>query len=213
MAVKDTDIRKVPPQNLEAERAVLGAILVDNEAIYRVMELLDPSSFYQPSHRLIFSNMLELSERGQAIDIVTLTDRLRSGGNMDQAGGPDYIPSLADEVPTSAGVSNYARIIKEKAVLRRLIETATEIVQDCFDTPGDVDQLLDEAERRMFAISEQRIQSGFLSMRDIVKSGFKTIEALYEKKGSITGVATGFKDSNRPTSLSSPDGLPWGKRP
>jgi len=200
MAVKDTDIRKVPPQNLEAERAVLGAILVDNEAIYRVMELLDPSSFYQPSHRLIFSNMLELSERGQAIDIVTLTDRLRSGGNMDQAGGPDYIPSLADEVPTSAGVSNYARIIKEKAVLRRLIETATEIVQDCFDTPGDVDQLLDEAERRMFAVSEQRIQSGFLSMRDIVKSSFKTIEALYEKKGSITGVATGFKDIDNLTS-------------
>ena len=200
MAEKDTDIRKVPPQNLEAERAVLGAILVDNESIYGIMELLEPSLFYQPAHRLIFSTMLELSERGQAIDILTLTDRLRSGGNLDQAGGPDYIPSLADEVPTSAGVVNYARIVREKAVLRRLIETATEIVQDCFDAPGDVDQLLDEAERKMFAISEQRIQSGFLSMRDIVKSSFKTIEALYEKKESITGVATGYKDIDDITS-------------
>ena len=153
MADTGTDIRKVPPQNLEAERAVLGSILMDNEAIYGVMELIEPSSFYQPSHRLIFSTMLELSERGQPIDIITLTDRLRSAGSLDQAGGPDYIPTLADEVPTSAGVTNYAKIVKEKAVLRRLIETATEIVQDCFDTPGEVDQLLDEAERRMFAVS------------------------------------------------------------
>jgi len=200
MAEKDTDIRKVPPQNLEAERAVLGAILVDNEVIYGVMELLEPSLFHQPSHKLIFANMLGLCERGQPIDIITLTDRLRSSGDLDRAGGPDYISSLADEVPTSAGVTNYARIVKEKAVLRRLIETATEIVQNCFDTPGDVDQLLDEAEQKMFAISEQRIQSGLLSMRDIVKSSFKTIEALYEKKETITGVATGFKDIDEITS-------------
>jgi replicative DNA helicase len=200
MADNGTDIRKIPPQNLEAERAVLGSILVDNEAIYGVMELIEPSSFYQPSHRLIFSTMLELSERGQPIDIITLSDRLRSAGSLDQAGGPDYIPSLADEVPTSAGVNNYAKIVKEKAILRRLIETATEIVQDCFDTPGEVDQLLDEAERRMFAVSEQRIQSGFLSMREIVKSSFKTIESLYEKKETVTGVATGYKDIDDLTS-------------
>ncbi|MBN2721117.1 MAG: replicative DNA helicase [Proteobacteria bacterium] len=200
MADKTNDIRKVPPQNLEAERAILGAVLVDNEVIYGVMELLEPSLFYQPSHQLIFSNMLELSERGQPIDIVTLSDRLRSSGNFDKAGGPDYIASLADEVPTSAGVNHYARIVREKAVLRRLIETATGIVQDCFDAAGDVDQLLDDAERKMFAVSQQRVRSGFFSMRDIVKSSFKTIEALYEKKESITGVATGFKDIDEITS-------------
>ena len=154
MADPTTDIRKVPPQNLDAERAVLGAILMDNDVVYTVMEILEPSSFYQPSHRLIFSTMMDLSERGEPIDIVTLSDRLRSGGSLDQAGGPDYIPTLADEVPTSAGVANYARIVREKAVLRNLIETSTEIVQDCFDAPGDVDHLLDEAERRIFAISE-----------------------------------------------------------
>ena len=188
------DIRKVPPQNLEAERAVLGAILLDNEAVYSVMEILEPSAFYQPSHRLIYGTMVELSERGEPIDIVTLVDRLRSAGSIEQAGGADYIPTLADEVPTSAGVVNYARIVREKAVLRHLIETSTEIVQDCFDAPGDVDQLLDEAERRIFAISEERIRSGFLSMREIVKSSFKTIESLYEKKEHITGVPSGFAD-------------------
>lgn len=207
MADKGTDIRKVPPQNLEAERAVLGAILVENETIYTVMEILEPSSFYQPAHRLIFSTMLQLNERGHPIDIITLTDRLRSEGNLDQAGGPDYVPSLADEVPTSAGAANYARIVREKAVLRHLIETATEIVQDCMEAPSDVDELLDDAERRMFAISEQRIQSGFLSMREIVKSSFKTIESLYEKKETITGVATGYKDIDNLTSGFQPSDL------
>jgi replicative DNA helicase len=195
-----TDIRKVPPQNLEAERAVLGAILMDNEAVYPVMEVLEPSAFYQPSHRLIYGTMVELSERGEPIDIVTLVDRLRSVGSLEQAGGADYIPTLADEVPTSAGVVNYAKIVREKAVLRHLIETSTEIVQDCFDAPGDVDQLLDEAERRIFAISEERIRSGFLSMREIVKSSFKTIESLYEKKEHITGIPSGFADIDELTS-------------
>jgi len=196
----DTDFRKVPPQNLEAERAVLGAILMDNETVYTVMEILEPSAFYQPSHRLIFNTMLDLSERGEPIDIVTLVDRLRSTGNLDKAGGADYLPTLADEVPTSAGVANYAKIVREKATLRNLIETSTEIVQDCFDAPGDVDQLLDEAERRIFAISEERIRSGFLSMKEIVKSSFKTIESLYEKKEHITGVPTGFADIDELTS-------------
>ncbi len=204
---ESTDIRKVPPQNLEAERAVLGAILMDNETVYTVMEILEPPAFYQPSHRLIFSTMLDLSERGEPIDIVTLVDRLRSAGSLDKAGGPDYIPTLADEVPTSAGVANYAKIVKEKAVLRNLIETSTEIVQDCFEAPGDVDQLLDEAERRIFAISEERIRSGFLSMKEIVKSSFKTIESLYEKKEHLTGVPTGFADIDELTSGFQPSDL------
>lgn len=207
MSSHGTEIRKVPPQNLEAERAVLGAILMDNETVFTVMEILEPSAFYQPSHRLIFSTMLELSERGEPIDIVTLVNRLRSAGNLDQTGGPDYIPTLADEVPTSAGVANYAKIVREKAVLRNLIETSTEIVQDCFDAPGDVDQLLDDAERRIFAISEERIRSGFLSMKEIVKSSFKTIELLYEKKEHVTGVPTGFADIDELTSGFQPSDL------
>ncbi|MDF1525505.1 MAG: replicative DNA helicase [bacterium] len=207
MANSGTDIRKVPPQNLEAERAVLGAILMDNESIYAVMEILDSSAFYQPSHRLIFSTMLELSERGDPIDIVTLAERLRSGGGLDKAGGPDYIPTLADEVPTAAGVVNYATIVREKATLRSLIEASTEIVHNCFETPGEVDQVLDDAERRIFAISEERIRSGFLSMKEIVKSSFKTIELLYEKKEHITGVPSGFADIDDLTSGFQPSDL------
>ena len=207
MADPGTDIRKVPPQNLEAERAVLGAILMDNESIYAVMEILDSSAFYQPSHRLIFGTMLELSERGDPIDIVTLSERLRSAGSLDKAGGPDYIPTLADEVPTAAGVANYAAIVREKATLRGLIEASTEIVHSCFETPGEVDQVLDDAERRIFAISEQRIRSGFLSMKEIVKSSFKTIELLYEKKEHITGVPSGFADIDDITSGFQPSDL------
>jgi replicative DNA helicase len=207
MADPGTDIRKVPPQNLEAERAVLGAILMDNESIYAVMEILDSSAFYQPSHRLIFGTMLELSQRGDPIDIVTLSERLRSAGSLDKAGGPDYIPTLADEVPTAAGVANYAAIVREKATLRGLIEASTEIVHDCFETPGEVDQVLDDAERRIFAISEKRIRSGFLSMKEIVKSSFKTIELLYEKKEHITGVPSGFADIDDLTSGFQPSDL------
>ncbi len=207
MADPGTDIRKVPPQNLEAERAVLGAILMDNESIYPVMEILDSSAFYQPSHRLIFGTMLELSQRGDPIDIVTLSERLRSAGSLDKAGGPDYIPTLADEVPTAAGVANYAAIVREKATLRSLIEASTEIVHDCFETPGEVDQVLDDAERRIFAISEKRIRSGFLSMKEIVKSSFKTIELLYEKKEHITGVPSGFADIDDLTSGFQPSDL------
>jgi replicative DNA helicase len=207
MKSNGADIRKVPPQNLEAERAVLGAVLMDNDALYTVMEILVPSDFHQPSHRLLFGTMLDLSERGEPIDIVTLADRLRTGGNLDKAGGPDYLPTLADEVPTSAGVGNYAKIVKEKSVLRHLIEASTDIVQDCFDSAGEVDELIDEAERRIFAISEQRIRTGFLSMKDIVKSSFKTIESLYEKKEHITGVASGFADIDELTSGFQPSDL------
>jgi replicative DNA helicase len=194
------DIGKVRPQNLDAERAVLGAILVDNDAIYSVMEAIDAESFYQPGHRVIYGNMLDLNERGEPIDILTLTNRLRTAGILEQAGGAEYIATLSNEVPTSAGVAHYARIVKEKSVLRDLIDTTTEIVQDCYDAPSDVDELIDDAEKKIFRISEKRIKSGFFSMKDIVKSSFKTIESLYEKKETVTGVPTGYHDLDEMTS-------------
>ncbi|TNF47075.1 replicative DNA helicase [bacterium] len=194
------DTRKVPPQNLEAERAVLGAVLLDNEVVYSVMEILDPEAFYQEGHRIIFNAMLNLNERGEPIDLVTLTNRLRSDGLLEKIGGAAYLPSIADGVPTSAGAAHYARIVKEKSILRDLISTSSEIVDDCFDSPGDVDELIDGAERRIFQISERRIGAGFYSMKEIVKSSFKTIETLYERKEHVTGVPTGFKDIDELTS-------------
>ncbi|GBE14464.1 MAG TPA: replicative DNA helicase [Proteobacteria bacterium] len=194
------DPRKVPPQNLEAERAVLGAILLDNQVIYSVMEALEPNAFYQEGHRTIFSSMLALNERGQPIDLVTLTNRLRSDGLLERAGGAGYIPSLAGGVPTSAGAAHYANIVKEKAILRDLITTSSEIVEECFDSPGDVDEIIDEAERRIFKISDRRIGAAFYSIREIVKSSFSTIEGLYARKEHVTGVPTGFKDIDDLTS-------------
>ncbi|NOY85728.1 MAG: replicative DNA helicase [Deltaproteobacteria bacterium] len=194
------DPRKVPPQNLEAERAVLGAILLDNEVIFTVLEVLDPNAFYQEGHRTIFSSMLSLNERGQPIDLVTLTNRLRSDGLLERAGGAAYIPSLAEAVPTSAGAAHYANIVKEKAILRALITTSSEIVEECFDSPGDVDEIIDEAERRIFQISDRRIGATFFSIKEIVKSSFRTIEGLYARKEHVTGVPTGFKDIDDLTS-------------
>ena len=194
------DSRKVPPQNLEAERAVLGAILLDNEVIFTVLEVLDPNAFYQDGHRTIFSSMLSLNERGQPIDLVTLTNRLRSDGLLERAGGAAYIPSLAEAVPTSAGAAHYANIVKEKAILRALITTSSEIVEECFDSPGDVDEIIDEAERRIFQISDRRIGATFFSIKEIVKSSFRTIEGLYARKEHVTGVPTGFKDIDDLTS-------------
>jgi replicative DNA helicase len=201
------DTRKVPPQNLEAERAVLGAVLLDNEVVYSVMEILGPEAFYQEGHRIIFNAMLNLNERGEPIDLVTLTNRLRSDGLLEKIGGAAYLPSVADGVPTSAGAAHYARIVKEKSILRDLISTSSEIVEDCFDAPGDVDELIDRAERRIFQISERRIGAGFYSMKEIVKSSFKTIETLYERKEHVTGVPTGFKDIDELTSGLQPSDL------
>jgi len=192
--------RKVPPQNLEAERAVLGAILLENEAIYTVMEILTPASFYQEAHRIIFDNMLSLSEKGKPIDLITLSDRLRSEGILDKIGGASYLPSMVEDIPTSAGVGHYARIVKDKSILRDMISTTGDILEDCYHSPGEVEDLLDNAERRIFQISEKRVRSGFFSLREIVKSSFKTIESLYERKEHLTGVPTGFSDIDEITS-------------
>ena len=151
--------------------------------------------------------MLNLNERGEPIDLVTLTNRLRSDGLLEKIGGAAYLPSVADGVPTSAGAAHYARIVKEKSILRDLISTSSEIVEDCFDAPGDVDELIDRAERRIFQISERRIGAGFYSMKEIVKSSFKTIETLYERKEHVTGVPTGFKDIDELTSGLQPSDL------
>ncbi len=194
------EARKVPPQNLEAERAVLGAVLLENEAIYTVMEILTSTSFYQDSHRLIFDNMLSLSEKGEPIDLITLTNRLRSENLLERIGGASFLPSLVEGVPTSAGVGHYARIVKDKSILRDLITTSSNILEDCFDSPGEVDELLDSAERRIFQISEKRVKTGFFSLKEIVKSSFKTIEDLYERKEHLTGVPTGFADIDELTS-------------
>src|SRR5688572_1119688 len=182
------------PHNLDAEKSVLGAILIHNEAFNHAAELIDSRDFFRDAHRRIFERMVTLSERGDAIDFVTLKEELSRAGELDEIGGPAYIAALADGVPRSANVEYYARIVKEKSTLRNLIHSANKILSEAYEAEQEPDLLLDEAERAIFAIAEDRIRAGFVPLRDLVQSSFTTIEKLQQTKGAVTGVPSGFAD-------------------
>jgi len=189
----DPSLHKIPPQNIEAERSVLGAILLENEALNSVLEILKTSDFYSESHRKISSAILELYERNEPGDLITLSAILKDKNQLDSVGGASYLASLVDNVPSAANAAHYAKIVKEKAILRGLIGTATEIISRSYDTAGtDIENILDEAEHAIFEISEDKIRPAFSPIREIIKDSFRTIEKLYEKKELVTGVATGF---------------------
>jgi len=188
----DASLHKVPPQNLEAEQSVLGGILLDNLALNAVLELLEINDFYSDAHRKIFSAIVELSDRNEPCDLITLSNILKDQKRIDQVGGTSYLASLVDNVPSAVNITYYAKIIKEKSILRHLIGTATEILNKSYGASIDIDSVLDEAEHAIFEISENKIRPSFYPMRDIVKDSFKTIERLYAKKELVTGVATGF---------------------
>ncbi len=188
----DASLHKLPPQNLEAEQSVLGGILLDNLALNTVLEALDASDFYSDAHRKIFSAIIDLSNRNEPCDLITLSNILKDQKRIDQVGGTAYLASLVDNVASAANISYYVKIIKEKSILRRLIGSATEILNKSYDAAMDVDHILDEAEHAIFEISENKIRPSFHPIRDIIKESFKTIERLYDKKELITGVATGF---------------------
>ena len=188
------------PHNLDAEKSVLGAILIHNDAFNHAAELIDSRDFFRDAHRRIFDKMIALSERGHAIDFVTLKEELTRSGDLDEVGGPAYIASLADGVPRSANVEYYARIVKEKSTLRHLIHSANKILTEAYEAEQEPDLLLDEAERAIFEIAEDRIRAGFVPLRDLVQSSFSTIEKLQQHKGAITGVPSGFHDLDELTS-------------
>src|SRR5262249_3088969 len=157
------------PHNLEAEKSVLGAILIHNESFNHAAELIDSRDFFRDAHRRIFDKMLALSERNDAIDLVTLSEELRRSGELEEIGGPAYITSLADGVPRTANVEHYARIVKEKATLRSLIHSANRILADAYQAEEDADIILDGAEKAIFEIAEDRIREGFVPLRDLVQ--------------------------------------------
>jgi len=198
---------KLPPQNIEAEQSVLGGILIDNNAINRVLEVLTPSDLYRESHRKIFNAMIDISEKGEPVDLITINEVLKSSGKLDDVGGPVYLASLADGVPTAANIVYYAKIVKEKAVVRELINVATEIATRGYQEAGDVDGFLDYAESRIFEISENKVRPSFFNIKDIVKDSFKTIELLYDRKEMVTGVPTGFSELDKMTSGFQPSEL------
>ena len=196
----DTSLHKLPPQNLEAEQSVLGGILLDNQSLNNVLEILGVEDFYSEAHRKIFAAIVELYDKNEPSDIITLSNILKSKNQIDQAGGISYLSSLADNVPSAANIAHYAKIVKEKSILRRLIGTATEILNKSYNAGSDIDSVLDEAEHAIFEISENKIRPAFSPFKDLIKDSVKTIEMLYERKELVTGVPTGFEKIDDKTS-------------
>jgi replicative DNA helicase len=185
---------------MEAEMSALGCMLLDREALDLAAEKMSPDCFYDPGHRAIFSGMLELYKGGKVVDLVTVADKLESLGKLDGVGGAVYLTKLADSVPTTAHAESYFRIISDKAVLRNLITTATDIVKSCYEEEGEVDELLDTVETSIFDIAEKRVKVSFTPVRSTVTEVVEKIEKLYDHKRYVTGVPTGFDDLNEITS-------------
>ena len=207
MATLEDTLRKVPPQNLDAEESVLGGVLLDMHALDRVVEVMGADDFYRGSHRRIFRAMLTLSEKGEPIDLITLADTLKARAELQEIGGATYLAELADKVPSAANVVHYARIVREKAVLRSLINVCSEIVTRCYNGEEDIERFLDEAERLIFDVSEKRIRPSFFKMGDMIMDTIKLVEKLYERKELVTGVPTGFLDLDRMTAGLQPSDL------
>ena len=190
---------RVPPQNMEAEQAVIGAALLQPEALIAAMERVKSEDFYNSAHQLIFEAMLDLGENSQPIDLVTLTAHLQDKGTLEEIGGVSYLAKLAHSVPTAANVEYYAQIVEEKSMLRRLIRTATNIVSDGYANAEDITSMLSDAEKKIMEISNRRSSSGFISIRDVLMEVFEKVEFLYANRGGTSGIPSGFVDLDRMT--------------
>lgn len=191
---------RVPPQNIEAEQAVLGAMLIDKEAIAKATEVLSADDFYREAHRVIFSAMLELYNKNEAVDMVTVTEILKRDNKLEDIGGIAYITSLANVVLTAANVKYHAEIVAEKSVLRQLVRVSTEIAAMGYEANEDVGTLLDTAESRILEISNRKKKNDFTAINDILMDSVQSIESLLQNKGALTGLPAGFADLDKLTS-------------
>ncbi|MCX8031558.1 MAG: replicative DNA helicase [Thermodesulfovibrionales bacterium] len=194
------NIDKLPPQNIEAEQSVLGAIILDNEALPKAMEILDGSEdFYKEAHKKIYKAMLDLFEKGEPIDIITLSSYLTKNGELEKIGGIHYLSLLVNNLLTSANIKYHCKIVREKALLRNLLNTSMHIISKIYEDDLDADEMIDYAEKKIFDIAEKRIKTSFANFKDLVKDTFRIIENLYNKKEIVTGVPSGFKDLDEKT--------------
>ena len=187
-------IDKIPPQSIEAEIAVLGSMLLDRNTIAEAVELLDASYFYKDSHAKLYSAIVKLFDENKGVDIITLIEELKRDNSIDMVGGPAYITGLTASVPTTANFIHYAKIVKEKMLLRNMINAATQVVSECYDTTQEVDGVVDKAEQLIFEVSSKKVESRFTPLREVIKNSIETIDNLYQRKENITGLATGFRD-------------------
>lgn len=192
-------IERTPPHNNEAEQSVIGAIFLEPQSLITASEILLPDDFYRIAHKKIFETMLILSDKGQPIDLVTITEELNVKNELEDVGGISYLTELANTVPTAANVVYYAKIVEEKALLRRLIRVATDIVEDGYTREDEVEALLGEAEKKMMEVSNRKNAGDFRHIKDVLVETYDNIELLHTRKGDVTGIPTGFRDLDKMT--------------
>lgn len=197
----------LPPQNIEAEQAVLGAVFLSPDSLADALEFVQADDFYRRAHQLLFQTMIDLNDDGEAIDILTVTDRLKMNNQLDDIGGAAYIAELASSVPTAANIGHYAKLVAEKAVLRRVISAATNIITQAKEQDEPVSDVLEAAERQILAIAENRNQSGFKPIEQVLTDSLDEIDKLSQQKEEITGLATGYKAFDQMTAGLQPDNL------
>jgi replicative DNA helicase len=207
MSDKDPWLQKVPPQNIEAEQSILSAILIDNNTLPEVLETLSEKNFYRQAHQKIFGAMLDLFDRNEPADLITVTNILKEHGQLESIGGATYLAELVDTIPVAANATHYARIILEKATLRRLIESSASITTRCFEDRGDMEDILDFAEQSIFDISQDKVRPAFHALADILPDTYKAVEQAYENKVLVTGIPTGYRELDLLTSGFQPGDL------
>lgn len=190
---------RVPPQNIEAEQSVLGAILIEQSSIAKISDMMQPEDFYREAHRLVFRAAMVLFERGEAIDFITVTDILRREGTLEQAGGISYITSLANGVPTAANITYHAKIVQEKSLLRRLINAATEIASLGYAESEEVERILDQSEQKILEVATRKSGQEYQPIKEIIFNTLDKIDEMHKAKGGITGIPTGFMNLDKLT--------------
>jgi replicative DNA helicase len=188
------------PHSLDAERCVLGSIILENESLYQVLDLLGGDDFYAENHRILYDRFVELITNSRGVDLVILKEELGRAGELEQVGGITYVASLIDSVPTARNIGHYAQIIKERAALRRLILAGYEIIDSCYKQEDDTEEIINKAEQKIFSIAEDRLTSGFSALKDLADSAWNRINYLHENPGILTGLPTGFVDFDNMTS-------------
>lgn len=201
------NFEKLPPQNLDAEMAVLGSMLLDEEAISVSIEALDRESFYKDHHKKIFEAITDLFNSNKPVDLITLTNELKRKEILDEVGGASYLTALANSVPTAANISHYVSIVREKSILRHLIASGTKIVTMCYEHDGNVNEIVDQSEQLIFEISNRRVSGTYIPVKEIIKQSMESIDKLYQKKQHVTGIPSGFIEFDTKTAGLQPSDL------
>jgi replicative DNA helicase len=205
---------KIPPQNKEAEQTVLGCLLIDKNAIIKVVDVLEAGDFYVPAHEKIYASIRTLFESSSPIDILSLSNFLKQSGELNEVGGTSYLAELTNQVTTASHVAHYAKLVKEKKVLRDLIDASAEITETAFEPSQEIEVMLDSIEQKIMSISQKSLPKNFIAVKDELKAAYERIERLHEHKGTLRGVPTGFTGvDNKLSGLQKSDLVILGARP